>query len=974
MKKKILLVEDETLIAMDEAQTLQKYGYEVVTAYKGEKALEIVEEDPEVSLILMDIDLGKGIDGTEAAQKILEHHELPIVFLSSHTEPEIVEKTEGITSYGYIVKNSGETVLSASIRMAFRLFEAKMLEKKHKDALIHSHKLMSYIIEHNQSAIAVHDKDLNYIYVSKQYLNQYNVRERDVIGRHHYEVFPDLPQKWRDVHQRALMGEVSRGETDPYEREDGTTDWTRWECRPWYESDESIGGIIIYTEVISKERRINRDVRDNINYVQSILRTTKDGFWVLDLDEKFIDVNSAYCRMSGYTRDEILERRIPDIDADENLEETEERFKRILSTGHEVFEARHRRKDGSIFNVEISASILGGDEDRVICFCRDITERKKAEKELAEREEKLRITLDSIGDAVITTDLDGNVIRMNPVAEKLTGWTVDTAKGKKLQEVFRITKADTREVLDNPVEKVIKTGEVVGLANHTVLLSKDGHEYQIADSAAPIKDKDQNIEGVVLVFRDVSEKYEREKQITENERKYRGLFNSIRDAILVTDTDRNIIDCNSAFSDVFGYSLEDIRGKKTVSVYKNEDEYTQMGKALREYKGDQANFLFTVNYKRKDGTIFPGETNVFYLRDDEGKVTGFIGLIRDITDRKKSEKSIEKNKIFLDTVLDNIKEAIIICNEEGKIVRLNESARRLHNLPEKQFPAEKWAEYYDLYYPDGETLLATEDIPLFRALNGEDVINAEIMVTPKGGSSHLLSCNGHQLINNEGKIAGAVIAMHDITEYREIEKSLRNALEEKDFLMGELNHRVKNNLALVSSLIYLKDSETDEDLSELMHRIDVIKLIHEKLSQQNDLDQIDVKEYLQELLESIFSSAYKGDVDIVNNIEEVSIPTKTAIPLALITNEIATNAIKHGFTSDKEARFTIAMTRDSANTQYVLTLSNTGHPFPEDIGVEHPETMGLQLLSTLADQINGTIELKKEPYPIFTIRFPLQNE
>src|SRR6056297_3109272 len=155
MPKKILLVEDEVLIAMNEAQTLQKHGYEVVTVYNGEKAVEMVNSDSEISLILMDIDLGKGIDGTEAADEILNKKDIPVVFLSSHTEPEVVKKTEGITSYGYIVKNSGETVLLASIRMAFRLFDAKMREREHKEALMHSHDLMSYIIEHNQSAIAV---------------------------------------------------------------------------------------------------------------------------------------------------------------------------------------------------------------------------------------------------------------------------------------------------------------------------------------------------------------------------------------------------------------------------------------------------------------------------------------------------------------------------------------------------------------------------------------------------------------------------------------------------------------------------------------------------------------------------------------------------------------------------------------------------------------------------------------------------
>src|SRR6056297_999089 len=135
MKKKILLVEDEAIIAISESQMLQKHGFEVVTAYKGEGAIEIIDELPDISLILMDIDLGKGIDGTEAAQRILEKKDLPVVFLSSHTEAEVVEKTEGITSYGYIVKNSGETVMLASIRMAFRLFESRLKDRVKEKAL-----------------------------------------------------------------------------------------------------------------------------------------------------------------------------------------------------------------------------------------------------------------------------------------------------------------------------------------------------------------------------------------------------------------------------------------------------------------------------------------------------------------------------------------------------------------------------------------------------------------------------------------------------------------------------------------------------------------------------------------------------------------------------------------------------------------------------------------------------------------------
>ena len=122
-------------------------------------------------------------------------------------------------------------------------------------ALRHMSDLMQYIIEHNRSAIAVHDRDLRYIYVSQRYLLDYKVKENDVVGKHHYDVFPDLPQKWRDVHQRALKGEVLSAEDDPFERADGTVEWTRWECRPWYDADGNIGGIIVYTEVITDRKK-----------------------------------------------------------------------------------------------------------------------------------------------------------------------------------------------------------------------------------------------------------------------------------------------------------------------------------------------------------------------------------------------------------------------------------------------------------------------------------------------------------------------------------------------------------------------------------------------------------------------------------------------------------------------------------------------------------------------------------------------
>lgn len=123
-----------------------------------------------------------------------------------------------------------------------------------QEKLTHSHQLLDYIISHDRSAIAVHDRELRYIYVSRRYMEIYKIGEENIIGRHHYDVFPDLPQKWREVHRKALAGEILNAEDDPYPRDDGTVEWTRWECRPWYENDGSIGGIIVYTEVITDRK------------------------------------------------------------------------------------------------------------------------------------------------------------------------------------------------------------------------------------------------------------------------------------------------------------------------------------------------------------------------------------------------------------------------------------------------------------------------------------------------------------------------------------------------------------------------------------------------------------------------------------------------------------------------------------------------------------------------------------------------
>jgi PAS domain S-box-containing protein len=127
--------------------------------------------------------------------------------------------------------------------------------KRAEEQLKESEEIMRYIIKHDPNAIAVYDRNLQYIAVSNRYLQDYNVKEADIIGKHHYEVFPEMPQRWKDVHARCLAGAIERNDGDYLERPDGPITYNRWECRPWYKSDGEIGGMITYTEVTTERKR-----------------------------------------------------------------------------------------------------------------------------------------------------------------------------------------------------------------------------------------------------------------------------------------------------------------------------------------------------------------------------------------------------------------------------------------------------------------------------------------------------------------------------------------------------------------------------------------------------------------------------------------------------------------------------------------------------------------------------------------------
>lgn len=271
--------------------------------------------------------------------------------------------------------------------------ERKRLEKE----LAQAHKLTDYIISHVRSSIAIHDKDLNYLYVSKKYLEEYKVQDNNIIGKHHYEVFPDLPQKWRDVHQKALAGEVLSAEEDPYPREDGSVDWTRWECRPWYEYNGSIGGIIVYTEVINDRHQIEEDLRKSELLLSTHLLNTPVGALSWDLDFKVAEWNPAAEKIFGYSKEEALGKHVTELILyNEEREDVDSVFDELLSDkGGKRSTNKNITKDGRQIICDWFNTTLKDPDGKVTgvaSLVNDITDKKKAEDDLRDRE----ATLDSI--------------------------------------------------------------------------------------------------------------------------------------------------------------------------------------------------------------------------------------------------------------------------------------------------------------------------------------------------------------------------------------------------------------------------------------------------------------------------------------------------------------------------------------------------------------------------------------------------
>jgi PAS domain S-box-containing protein len=529
--------------------------------------------------------------------------------------------------------------------------------------------------------------------------------------------------------------------------------------------------------------------------------------------------------------------------------------------------------------------------------------------------------------------------------------------------------------------------------------------YILKDSGEPVL-----IESINTALNLFASKKEREKAenitkfketetaLKESEQRYRLLFENANESIVIFQDGQTKM-FNKKTLEITGYSAEEYREITISDLVHPKDREKVLDKHQKRIKGEIDDESYEYRIITKSGAVKWLRMHPTIV-EWEGK-PACLGLIEDITRRKHAEEMLKESEekyrdIFNNSLvslweedISSIRKFISDLRHKGvtdfkdyfnrhpdtvrdlvsgvEIVNVNETTLTWYGADSKDDLLGSLEKVF-VFSEEGLAKFKTE---LIAIAEGNRTVEKEVQgKTVDGRTLDLLMRIA--IPSTEAQRDNMLVAVTDITSQKKIEAELKKSNRDKEFLMKELNHRVKNNLIMIQSLLNLKNSALGNsvDLSDVLHQIDAIRIVHGKLSQSEDITHIDAKEYLHDLLDTLFTTFSSKAVLVEYDIDDIPLHTRTAVPVGLVTNEIAINAIKHGFTDGKEHRFSISLKEDPQGENYILTLSNTGQSFPEDVDLDNPKTLGLRLISAIVSQLNGTVTLVRKPHPEFTIRFP----
>ncbi|MEO8310171.1 MAG: PAS domain S-box protein [Caldimonas sp.] len=437
-------------------------------------------------------------------------------------------------------------------------------------------------------------------------------------------------------------------------------------------------------------------------------------------------------------------------------------------------------------------------------LARHLRARDEAETVISAQGERLRTTLASIGDAVITTDLDGRVTDLNPVAESLTGWAIEAARGQPLETVFRIVNESTREPVENPAARALRDGVVVGLANHTVLIRKDGSETPIDDSAAPIRDAQGQVHGCILVFRDISQRKAAERELDEAQARLQRVVSDMAIPTMVFAEDGEILLVNEAWTGISGYGAAELA---TIPAWTMK-AYGARAESMNELIGSLFDLEQSIDNGEREIVTASGEKRIWHFvtapigADGKGRRMLVTNAI-DVTERRRLDQVLVEEEARMRLAMDAASYGGWQWDRGSGETVWTDKTRELLDVGADE-PIS-----FELF----QQRLHPDDRPLRERAIAEawvtGVLRAEYRVVRRDGELRWISSRGRVVRGADGseRMLGVV---GDVTEQKRAFAALEDADRRKDEFLATLAHELRNPLApLRNSLAILQRSADD---------------------------------------------------------------------------------------------------------------------------------------------------------------------
>jgi len=492
----------------------------------------------------------------------------------------------------------------------------------------------------------------------------------------------------------------------------------------------------------------------------AIIKTALDGFWICNMQGKFLEVNDSYCKMTGYTREELLKMSIKDIEATENPEQISQRIKKIVAQGSDRFETQHKQKDGKLIDIEISVNYFNTGEGQMFIFVRDITERKKQEQALANEATRRRILIEQSSDGIVILDQNGAVFEANRRFAEMLGYYPE--------EMSQLNVWDW-EYLYPPerVLEMIRTIDEAGDHFETRHRRKDGSVYDVEISTSGTTYGGQKL--VFCVCRDITERKRMEQALRESEEKFSVAFRSSPEMIIITDVENNkYLEINDNYANAIGYSREEVMSHKV-------DEFQKIWVKPEELK-KMTNLMQTQGKVKNEEFSFrtkSGEIRQWMCSAEMVTIGGkqcMLAVSLDITGRKRIEKALRESEEKFSAAFHSSPDMIIITDTtEGKYIDVNESFVQNTGYTREELVGHSISEF-NLWVDPVEVEKFT------RTLQEQGKIRSEVYkFRRKTGEVRTWLCSA-DVVTIGGEIRMLAVAA-DITERKKAEEALKESEE-----------------------------------------------------------------------------------------------------------------------------------------------------------------------------------------------------